>query len=155
MLIPRTLIFVTHKDEVLLFKGAADKRLWADHYNGIGGHVEPGEDVLSAARREFQEETKLPPPKLWLCGIITINTGKHIGVGIYVFRGEAHQKKTLQPTKEGTPAWIRQKNVASLPLVEDLYTILPKVLAMRKNEPPFSAHYHYDEQDQLVIRFGT
>ena len=52
MLIPRTLIFVTHEDQLLLLKGASDKRLWAERYNGIGGHVEQGEDVLSAARRE-------------------------------------------------------------------------------------------------------
>ena len=44
--IPRTLIFVTSRNpltgagEVLLLKGAPDKRLWANRYNGLGGHVE-------------------------------------------------------------------------------------------------------------------
>ena len=155
MLIPRTLIFATCEDEVLLFRGAPDKRLWANRYNGIGGHVELGEDVLSAARREFQEETNLEPPDLWLCGAITINTEKHIGVGIYVFRGEMNKKKTPSQTSEGTPTWIAEEEIESFPLVEDLYTILPRVLAMRKGDPPFSAHYSYDKADQLVIRFGN
>ena len=36
MLVPRTLIFLTRGDQVLLLKGAADKRLWAGLYN-VGG----------------------------------------------------------------------------------------------------------------------
>ncbi|MDP3183744.1 MAG: NUDIX domain-containing protein, partial [Anaerolineales bacterium] len=54
MLIPRTLIFLRRGDSVLLIKGAPHKRLWANKYNGVGGHLERGEDVLSAARRELQ-----------------------------------------------------------------------------------------------------
>jgi 8-oxo-dGTP diphosphatase len=41
-----------------------------------------------------------------------------------------------------------------LDLVEDLPVLLPYVLAMGANEPPFFAHYRYDEQDALVIDFG-
>ena len=87
-LIPRTLIFLTHDDHVLLLKGAPDKRLWANLYNGIGGHVERGEDVISAARRELFEETGLEASEIWLCGVVIIDTGQEVGIGIYVLRGE-------------------------------------------------------------------
>jgi len=70
-LIPRTLIFLTRGERVLLLKGAPHKRLWADRYNGLGGHIERGEDVLTSARRELAEETGLQCPGLWLCGVIT------------------------------------------------------------------------------------
>ena len=73
MLIPRTLIFVTHEDQLLLIQGAPGKRLWAGRYNGIGGHVEQGEDFLSAAKRELDEETGLNDIDLWLCGTVTID----------------------------------------------------------------------------------
>ena len=56
MLIPRTMIFLRRGNSYLLLKGAPTKRLWAGKYNGLGGHVEMGEDVLSSAKRELQEE---------------------------------------------------------------------------------------------------
>ena len=38
--IPRTLVFITRGDHVLLLRGSAQKRIWANKYNGIGGHIE-------------------------------------------------------------------------------------------------------------------
>jgi len=38
--------------------------------------------------------------------------------------------------------------------VEDLPTILPRALDLPPNAPPFFAHYHYDEQERLIIRFN-
>jgi hypothetical protein len=37
-------------------------------------------------------------------------------------------------------------------LVEDLPTILPRALDLPADAPPFFAHYHYDEQERLMIR---
>jgi 8-oxo-dGTP diphosphatase len=152
-LIPRTLIFITRRDQILLIKGAADKRLWANQYNGIGGHVERGEDVLSAAQRELYEETGLTAADLWLCGTITIDTGKNPGIGIFVYRGE-YAGGNLKESYEGTLAWQPISEVFKLPLVEDLHTLIPKVLIIKKGAAPFSALYTYNNADQLKITFG-
>jgi len=157
-IIPRTLIFLTRENHILLLKGAANKHLWANFYNGIGGHVERGEDVLSAARRELAEETGITSKDLSLCGVITIDTGQETGICIYVFRGECSHDidlQILQPiSEEGTPEWIPISEITKYPLVEDLPTIIPKILSAEPGSPPFSAHYNYSPDGKLNISFG-
>jgi 8-oxo-dGTP diphosphatase len=150
-LIPRTLIFLTRGERVLLLKGALHKRLWANRYNGVGGHIERGEDVLTSARRELAEETGLQAPDLWLCGVITVDTGQDTGIGIYVLKGEC-PVGDARLSSEGTLEWVKFAEVLGRPLVEDLYQVLPRVLQMRRGDTPFSAFYSYDHEGRIFVR---
>jgi len=152
--VPRTLCFITQGDDVLLLRGAPDKRIWPNKYNGVGGHVEPDEDVRSAALREIRVEAGVEVRDLRLRGVINIPVDAEANAGILVFCFTATaETREVHPSEEGALEWVPRTRLLELDLVEDLPTLLPRVLAMETSDPPFFAYYRYDEQDRLVTTF--
>jgi len=151
MLVPRVLIFVRRGEALLLLKGAPGKRLWAGKYNGVGGHVEAGEDLLAAARRELLEETGLSSD-LRLVGTLTVDTGRNPGVGLFVFSGEWTGGEP-RASAEGSLEWVRPADLPGLPVLEDLPILVGRLLSMAPGDPPFSARSYYDPGGKQVIEF--
>lgn len=152
MIIPRTAIFLRRDDSYLLLKGAQTKRLWANKYNGLGGHIERGEDALSAAKRELFEETGLTAD-IWLCGTLIVDTGQEIGICLFVFTGDC-DKGEPRPSPEGLAEWIPYKKLAEIPLVEDLPDLLGQISKLKRGDTPFSARSFYDDNQKLIVKFS-
>jgi len=150
-IIPRTAIFLRRGDMYLLLKGAPTKRLWANKYNGIGGHAERGEDTLSSAKRELLEETGLTAD-LWLCGTLIVDAGE-TGIGLYIFSGECPEGEP-RPSEEGMAEWIQYDSIHELSVVDDLPVLLAKIHGMKRGDPPFSARSSYDKDGKLVVKFA-
>jgi 8-oxo-dGTP diphosphatase len=151
--IPRTLIFPRYEDKILLIKGAKNKKLWANLYNGLGGHIERGEDALSAAYREVFEESGLQNIILHLCGTVFIDTGPSTGICLFVFLGIC-QELEVKESREGKLSWTPGEQISRLPVVPDIPIILPRVLAWKQGDTPFYACYTSGSDGKLVVSFG-
>lgn len=148
---PRTLIFLFDtQDQVLLLKGAAKKRIWRGKYNGLGGHVEAGEDILESALRELAEETGVKDVPLRFCGQIMVTVSQNRGVGLFIFKAQV-KEIVLQNSDEGELEWVALKDISAIPLVDDLYELLPRVVAHQDGDSLILGKYTYNEQDDRVI----
>lgn len=152
LMIPRTLVFVFDAGRVLLMKRGSHRRVFPNKYNGLGGHVERGEHPSETARREVLEESGVRLREVRLRGIHHIDAGAQTGIVMYVFVAQAEDPTVTVTTDEGTLEWVPVGQVAELDVVEDLPLVLPRVLAMADDAPPYVAHVSYDAHDRLVMR---
>jgi 8-oxo-dGTP diphosphatase len=131
---PRTLLFLARDGRWLLLEGGPGK-WFAGRLNGLGGHVEPGEDVRSAALREAEEECGLAPEWLELAAVVHVDAEPP--VLLCVFTGGL-PPGDLRPTSEGRHVWVPVERLTdgSLPLVPDLHVLLPQILERGLADPP-------------------
>ena len=109
--VPRSLIFLFNdQDQVLLIKGSPEKHIWADKYNGLGGHIEPGEDILEGALRELAEESGVKELPIWLCGQILVTVNQSQGVAILFLRDMLMQSKPGIHTRENWSGWVLMRS---------------------------------------------
>ncbi|GAB4480863.1 MAG: hypothetical protein OHK0031_02290 [Anaerolineales bacterium] len=148
-IIPRVLVFARRGEEILLLK-IVGKGRWAGKFNGLGGHVEAGEDPLSAARRELMEESGLQA-ELRLAGTLFVDTGKSPGIGIFIYTGQALPGE-IRSSAEGEAAWYAPQEIKHLPLLEDVPILLAKIA--EKRAEPFSARSFYDADGHLQVIFA-
>ncbi|MEO8394691.1 MAG: NUDIX domain-containing protein [Chloroflexota bacterium] len=151
--IPRTLCFVLNGDDILLMKRAPHKRIFPNRYNGVGGHIERDEDLLTSARREIKEETGLDVRDLRLRAVYNIDAGEVTGIVLFVFTALSESREVVA-NSEGTLHWIARADVNTLDAVEDLPLILPRILALTPNDAPLFVHVSYDADDVIQMRFA-
>ncbi len=150
--LPRTLCFVINGDDVLLMKRAAHRRVFPNQYNGLGGHIERDEDPYSAALREIEEESGLQVHSLRLRGIHNIDAGGETGIILFVYTALSDTRVISEDCAEGKLEWIAKERIQDLDLVEDLPALLPRLLEMDDDQPPYHAHVSYDACDKIVLR---
>lgn len=149
LVVPRTLCFLLDGEEVLLIRRSLHKRLFPGKVNGIGGHVEAGEDVLESARREIREESGLAVDQLWLAGVVHVDgglgqaaplaDGVTPGVVVFVYLGAA-PGRAVQASEEGDLFWASLNALDDLDWVDGDPRLLRLALEAWANRRPFSLY---------------
>lgn len=98
-------------------------------YNGLGGKMDPDEDVVTCMRREIREEANIECTQMSLRGTISWpGFGKNgedwLG---FVFIIESYSGTPLTTNPEGTLEWIDIDKILDLPLWEGDRHFLPLV----------------------------
>ena len=98
-------------------------------YNGLGGKLEPDEDVVSCMRREIREEAGIECGAMRLRGTISWPGFGKAGedwLG-FVFVIDQWSGTPLESNSEGTLEWVPVERITALPLWEGDRHFLPLV----------------------------
>jgi len=98
-------------------------------YNGLGGRLEPGEDIVTGMRREIFEESGLIADRPILRGTISWpGFGRHGEAWFgFIFRIESWHGEIHAGNHEGTLEWVPCEALLSLPLWPSDRHFLPLV----------------------------
>jgi 8-oxo-dGTP diphosphatase len=125
-----TLAYIVRGGDVLMVhRNARSDDQHLGKFNGLGGKLEPGEDVVEGVRRELREEAAIEATSLRLRGTINWpgfgpNGEDWLG---FVFLVDAFTGDVPDANPEGTLHWVPRGDLMGLPMWEGDYTWLPLV----------------------------
>jgi len=119
------------KETLLIYRNSRAGDLHLGKYNGLGGKLEPGEDVVAGLKREIREEAGLECEEVLLRGTINCpGFGKHgehwFG---FIFRIDRFSGAPFTENPEGTLSWVRVEKILELPLWAGDHYFLPLVFS--------------------------
>jgi len=149
--VPRTLIFIEKDEEILLIHKRKKDSFGFSKLNGIGGHIEKGEEPYEAAKREILEESGLIIEELHLVAIIFIEIGSNPGILLFVFTANFPGGR-LKESDEGNLIWMKRSLIKNTEnLVKDIPFLLELSDSYKNGSPPTFAKYLYNESEELRI----
>lgn len=115
-----TVLCMVHRDGKYLLQNRK-KKDWPG-YTFPGGHIEPGESIVDAVKREMREETGLEIQAPRLCGVkqFPIAGGRYL---VFLFETDQFDGE-LRSSDEGEVEWVSRERLGEVPLVEDFMELL-------------------------------
>jgi 8-oxo-dGTP diphosphatase len=106
-------------------------------YNGLGGKLDPEEDIVSGMKREIREESGIECDVLQLCGTISWPGFGKRGEDWFgfIFRIEKWHGSVLKSNPEGSLVWMEIDQIMNLNLWEGDRYFLP--LVFTEDRKPF------------------
>lgn len=105
-------------------------------YNGLGGKLDPGEDVVACIRREIREESGLECDALLLRGTVSWPGFGKQGEDWFgfIFRVDRFHGAPYSGNSEGDLEWVEVERVLELPLWEGDRHFLPLVFEQTERQ---------------------
>lgn len=118
-----------HEQVLLIHRNRRSGDLHLGKYNGLGGKLQPGEDVVGCMRREIREEAGLECDQLTLRGTISWPGFGKQGEDWFgfIFRIDRWHGTPLSDNAEGTLEWVEISRLLDLPLWDGDRHFLPLV----------------------------
>jgi 8-oxo-dGTP diphosphatase len=103
-------------------------------YNGLGGKVEPGEDVVTCVHREIREESGLECAEITLRGTISWPGFGQSGEDWFgfLFRIDRYTGTPWAENADGPLVWVDVSRILELPLWEGDHHFLPLIFSGEK-----------------------
>ena len=119
------------KEVLLIHRNRRPEDPHLGKYNGLGGKLEAGEDVVSGLRREVREEAGLECDLLTLRGTVSWPGFGKQGEDWFgfIFRIDRWHGTARTENPEGTLEWVPIHDILKLPLWEGDRHFLPLVFA--------------------------
>ncbi|CAN5204164.1 8-oxo-dGTP diphosphatase [soil metagenome] len=123
-------------------------------YNGLGGKLEAGEDIVAGMCRELHEEAGIVPVDIHLAGTVSWPGFGKQGEDWFgfLFRILSYTGTPPAANVEGTLEWIPVEKVLQLPLWDGDRHFLPMILDLAS--PPFHGVMPYANGLPLDWRFS-
>lgn len=118
-------------------------------YNGLGGKLQPDEDVAACIRRELREEAEIEVMAMEMRGTINWTNFGPKGedwLG-FIFRVTAFTGEPPESNEEGRLEWVPVASMNELPMWEGDRHFLP--LVFDDDPRPFHAYMPYDKERSL------
>ena len=138
---------------LLVHRNARDDDQHLGKYNGLGGKMEPGEDIVTCMQRELHEEAGIRATELCLRGTINWtgfgpNGEDWLG---FIFLITAFEDEPFARNEEGTLDWHHVEAIMELPMWEGDRHFLP--LVFDDDPRTFHGYMPYDGGTPLSWEF--
>jgi 8-oxo-dGTP diphosphatase len=140
---------------LLIHRNARAGDLHIGKYNGLGGKLDAGEDIVAGLRREIREEAGIECGTIQLAGTISWPGFGKQGEDWFgfIFRVLTYSGTPLDANHEGTLEWVDIERVHSLPLWAGDAFFLPLVFDLQA--PQFHGVMPYRDGQALSWNFTT
>ncbi len=138
-----TLLFLTKEDKILL---AMKKRGYGENlWNGVGGKVNPDEDVIDAAKRECYEEISVSPLNMAKrAEIVFESNNEEDRFNVTVYTCDKWDGEPIE-SEEMAPKWFNISEIPYHQMWSDDYYWLPEILAGKN----FTAKFLFDDKGNI------